>query len=58
MGEDLEGREERMEAEEEVARQRTVNEEVEEEEEGMGVEGVSVAQTRIVKDHGSEGRAG
>ena len=50
-----------MGVEEEVVRRRgprPIVEEVEEEEEGMGVEGASVAQTRGVKDHGSEERAG
>ena len=49
-----------MEAEEEVRRRTPgrIWEEVEEEEEGMGVEGVSVAQTRMVEDHGKEERAG
>ena len=60
MGGDQEGREVRMEAEEVVVSRRTtawVEDPVEEEEEGMGVERVSVAQTRLVEDHGSEERA-
>ena len=50
-----------MGVEEVVVRRRArtrIAEEVEEEEEGMGVEGVSVAQTRFVEDHGKEEQAG